>query len=361
MTRRITFGPRRLLAFFVLAICLLPLTMMIQGCGKGADKGKAEAPDADTEAAAKIAPLAGGSSISESLAGSPDASEVAPAPPAGPDSVPVSPGAPLLNPGNQPLQPQAGPAAAAPRPGAEPNVNRDKNAALKKVRLPLYPGAKLEEGAIMGAPPGAATKRGSAAMVRLTTNDGIDKVVAFYKSRISGSEVNRGESEGTKLANVSGRDKKSGEVIGAQMLQKDKQVQVVLSRMPPPPKPSEMPFKTDEDKDRAVKSLDFPLYDGATVEMGATQTDRKNPAISRTVVVLKSPDSMDKVLAFYKELLPGAKQDEKSIEGHKAVQLISQDKSTGGGVSATVGSVEGGTRVVLIRARLPKPKGGSGS
>jgi len=361
MTRRITFKPRCLLAFCVLAIFILPLTMVAQGCGKGAGKGKAEAPDADTEAAAKIAPLAGGSSISESLAGSPDTFGGAPAAPAGPDAVPASPGAPLLKPGDQPLQPQAGHAPAAPGPGAQPDVNRDKNAALKQVRLPLYPGAKLEEGAVVGAPSGAAAKKGSAAMVRLTTNDGIDKVVEFYRSRISGSEVNRGESDGTKLANVRGSDKKSGELLVAQMLQKDKQVQVMLSRMPPPPKPSEMPFKTDENKDRAVKSLDFPLYNGATVEMGATQTDRKNAAISRTVVVLKSPDSMDKVLAFYKDLLPGAKQDEKTIEGHKAVQLISQDKTTGGGVSATIGSVEGGTRVVLIRARLPKPKGGAGS
>ncbi len=268
-------------------------------------------------------------------------------PPAGPP--------PAGRPG--PGQLTAPPGSSGPGPAGIP-IERDTGKALKQVRLPLYPGAKTEEGALLGGPPGAKPGTFKAAMLRISTADSFDKVVGYYRQKMPGAHTEETKREGKRQAVMVLPDKKTGEFQMAQVIETASRVQVVLSRAktPPPPKPEDLPFKVDRDTDAALKRVALPVYPGAKVELGATETDKKNPAISRAVVVLVSEDSPSKVLEFYRKELPGAREDQREIEGDRVHRLIQQDSSTGGGVSVTVASVNGETRCALMKVTLPPKK-----
>ncbi|BCW99846.1 MAG: hypothetical protein KatS3mg024_2673 [Armatimonadota bacterium] len=256
-----------------------------------------------------------------------------------------------------PGQPGAPPGPAGPGPAGIP-IERDTGKALKQVRLPLYPGAKTEEGAILGGPPGAKPGTFKASIVRISTADSFDKVVGYYRQKMPGAHTEETKREGKRQAVMELPDKKTGELQMAQVIETDSRVQVVLSRAktPPRPKAEDIPFKVDRNAEAALKRVALPLYPGAKVEGGATETDKKNPAISRAVVVLISEDSPSKVLEFYRKELPGAREDEREIEGNRVHRLILQDGSTGGGVSVTVASIKGETRCALMKLTLPPKK-----
>ncbi len=254
----------------------------------------------------------------------------------------------------QPLLPGAAPGAT---PAGVP-LERDAEKAMKQVRMPVYPGAKTEEGALMGDPPGAKPGTFRASMVRVSTQDPFEKVLGFYRQKMPGAHVEEAKREGRRQAFLALPDRKTGEMQMAQIIETQARVQVLLSRAktPPPPKPEDLPFKVDRDADAALKRVALPVYPGAKVEGGATETDRKNPAVSRAAVVLVSDDDPSRLLEFYKKELPGAASDEREIEGTKVYRLIRQDAATGGGVSVTVASVEGRTRCALMRVTLPPAK-----
>gem|GEM_PF-1501890 len=344
-------------------ICsLLLAALMAAGCTKGAKKQeRPAAPSAPSVSSlvtgdGSASPTAPGG---EALAGQPESGGGNPfvQPPA--PSVPRQEAAPSGGqapppaspaPGRPPLP--GGPAGAVP--GGVP-VERDTARALRQVRLPVYPGARTEEGALMGDPPGAKPGTFRASVVRISTGDGFDRVLEFYRRKMPGAHVEEAKREGKRQAVLVLPDRKTGEMQMAQLIEAGPRVQVLLSRAktPPAPKPEDRPFTVDRDAGAALKRVGLPLYPDATMEGGATETDRKNPAISRAVVVLVTDDPVSKVLEFYRKELPGAREDQREIEGTSVHRLIRQDASTGGGVSVTVASVEGKTRCALMRVNLP--------
>lgn len=360
---------------FALAAALLAALIMV-GAGCAGKKGAATDKDTEVEVTAKAADGADNEADGtlSDMFGSPSEGEGEGVPAAGGLSTPTTDS--LLNPGmpgEKPAGRAGGGSADRPRPqggpgqdggrrdgrgpggpgggGPQPEVVKDTQAALKRVNMPLYPGAKTEEGMLVSMP-GSKDDANALPLVRLSTGDSFDKVLNWYKGKLSNARVQQGDDPKRKQAVLMSVNEKTREAQVAELVVDEGRTQVVLSRrkLPPPP-------KVNRDKNAAAKRVQLPLYPGATVQEGATMSAPNDANSFQTVVALTTADAPDKVVAWYKKEMKPDDVREQKVEGTTVTEMVKKGSSQGSGASVVVGKKDGKTVINLMRMRLAPQRG----